>query len=58
MRTEQTLPLVVAQTGAPSALSTNRVLRNTYVLLSATLFFSAGAFGAAGMMASIAVWLG
>lgn len=58
MRTEHTLPLVLAQTGASSALSTNRVLRNTYVLLSATLFFSAGAFGAAGMMASIAVWLG
>ena len=42
MRTEQTLPMVVvAQTGAPSTLSTNRVLRNTYGLLSATLFFSA-----------------
>ncbi len=41
MRSEQTLPLVVAQPGAPTALSTNRVLRNTYGLLSATLFFSA-----------------
>ena len=40
MRTEQTLPLVVAQPEAPTALSTNRVLRNTYWLLSATLFFS------------------
>ena len=58
MRTGHALPLVLVQTGAPGALSTNRVLRNTYVLLSATLFFSGGAFGAAGMMASIAVWLG
>lgn len=41
MRTERTLPMVVAQTGTPSTLSTNRVLRNTYGLLSATLFFSA-----------------
>lgn len=41
MRTERTLPRVVAQTGAPGTLSTNRVLRNTYGLLSATLFFSA-----------------
>lgn len=41
MTTERTLPMVVAQTGAPGTLSTNRVLRNTYGLLSATLFFSA-----------------
>lgn len=41
MRNKQTSPRVLAQTGAPSALSTNRVLRNTYGLLSATLFFSA-----------------
>lgn len=40
MRTEQTLPLVVARSGAPSALGTNPVLRNTYGLLSATLLFS------------------
>jgi modulator of FtsH protease len=41
MRTEQALPRVVTLEGAPSELSTNRVLRNTYALLSATLFFSA-----------------
>jgi modulator of FtsH protease len=40
-------PVVVAgrtETGA-SALSTNKVLRNTYLLLSATLAFSAGVAG-------------
>jgi modulator of FtsH protease len=41
MRTAQTLPLAVSRPGATSELSTNRVLRNTYALLSATLFFSA-----------------
>ena len=30
MRSEQTLPLVVSQLAAPTALSTNRVLRNTH----------------------------
>ena len=41
MRSDQTLPRVPAQTEAPGAVSTNRVLRNTCCLLSATLFFSA-----------------
>lgn len=41
MSTEQTLPQEIARQGTPSELSTNRVLRNTYALLSATLFFSA-----------------
>lgn len=41
MRTEQTLPRAAALAGTPSELSTNRVLRNTYALLSATLLFSA-----------------
>ena len=50
MRTEQILPLVVAQTGAPSALNTNRVLRNTYSLLSATLFFSAAVTAASAAL--------
>lgn len=43
MSPEHTLPLALAQTRAPAALSTNRVLRNTYWLLSATLLFSAAA---------------
>ncbi|MDP3798650.1 MAG: Bax inhibitor-1/YccA family protein [Polaromonas sp.] len=50
MRTEQTLPLVVAQPEAPTALSTNRVLRNTYWLLSATLFFSAAVTAASAAL--------
>jgi modulator of FtsH protease len=41
MRNEQTLPRANARPGALSELSTNRVLRNTYALLSVTLFFSA-----------------
>ena len=41
MKTAQTMPLAVSRPGATSELSTNRVLRNTYALLSATLFFSA-----------------
>lgn len=43
MSPEHTLPLATAQPRASAALSTNRVLRNTYWLLSATLLFSAGA---------------
>ena len=43
MSPEHTLPLAIAQPRAPAALSTNRVLRNTYWLLSATLLFSAAA---------------
>ena len=43
MSREHTLALALAQTRAPAALSTNRVLRNTYWLLSATLLFSAAA---------------
>ena len=42
MRSEQALSMVVGTPGAASAtLSANRVLRNTYWLLSATLFFGA-----------------
>ena len=41
MSSENTLPVSIAQPAAPIALSTNRVLRNTYMLLSMTLFFSA-----------------
>ena len=41
MSSENTLPVSIAQPSAPVALSTNRVLRNTYMLLSMTLFFSA-----------------
>ena len=43
MSPEHTLPLAIAQPRASAALSTNRVLRNTYWLLSATLLFSAAA---------------
>ena len=50
MRTEQTLPLVVAQPEAPTALSTHRILRNTYGLLSATLFFSAAVTAASAAL--------
>lgn len=35
------VPVTVASTARPSALATNKVLRNTYLLLSATLAFSA-----------------
>ena len=41
MSSENTLPVSIAQPPEPEALSTNRVLRNTYMLLSMTLFFSA-----------------
>lgn len=41
MRIERTLPRAIALPGAPSELRTNRVLRNTYALLSATLSFGA-----------------
>ena len=41
MSSETTLPVSIAQPSEPVALSTNRVLRNTYMLLSMTLFFSA-----------------
>ena len=41
MSSENTLPVSIAQPAEPIALSTNRVLRNTYMLLSMTLFFSA-----------------
>ena len=42
MRSEQAQSMVVGTPGAASAtLSANRVLRNTYWLLSATLFFGA-----------------
>lgn len=42
MSTEHTLNHSAALPGARSEISTNRVLRNTYALLAATLFFSAG----------------
>ncbi len=41
MSSENTLPISIAQPGEQAALSSNRVLRNTYLLLSMTLFFSA-----------------
>lgn len=41
MSSENTLPVSIAQPSEQAALSTNRVLRNTYLLLSLTLFFSA-----------------
>jgi modulator of FtsH protease len=41
MSTQNVQTLVVAQQGAPSLISTHRVLRNTYGLLSLTLIFSA-----------------
>jgi modulator of FtsH protease len=50
MSAEQTLPRVSAQGAAASELSTNRVLRNTYMLLSATLLFSATVAAAAAAM--------
>lgn len=40
MSTEQTLAATASQSAAESALASNRVLRNTYALLSITLFFS------------------
>lgn len=43
MRSEQTLPLVVAPSHATAAPVINRVLRDTYRLLSATLLFSVAA---------------
>jgi modulator of FtsH protease len=41
MNNEQALSRAITRQGTPSELSTNRVLRNTYALLSVTLFFSA-----------------
>ena len=41
MSSENTVPTRIAQPTETSALSSNRVLRNTYLLLSMTLFFSA-----------------
>jgi modulator of FtsH protease len=41
MNNEQALSRAITRPGMPSELSTNRVLRNTYALLSVTLFFSA-----------------
>ncbi len=40
MNTEHTLPATTSQSATESALASNRVLRNTYALLSMTLFFS------------------
>ena len=39
-------PSTVVSTGRESALATNKVLRNTYLLLGATLAFSAAMAGA------------
>ena len=50
MRPEQTLPLAAARSDAPADLSTNRVLRNTYWLLSATLLFSVAATAASAAL--------
>ena len=41
MSSENTLPTLIDQAAEHTALSSNRVLRNTYLLLSMTLFFSA-----------------
>ena len=40
-------PSTVASTSRASALTTNKVLRNTYLLLGATLAFSAAMAGVA-----------
>ena len=40
-------PSTVVSTSQPSALTTNKVLRNTYLLLGATLAFSAAMAGVA-----------
>src|SRR5512145_2781205 len=40
-------PSTVVSTSRPSALTTNKVLRNTYLLLGATLAFSAAMAGVA-----------
>ena len=50
MSSEQTLPLVVGRARTSTALSTNRVLRDTYWLLSATLFFSAAVTAASAAL--------
>lgn len=41
MSSENTLPTLIDQSAEHTALNSNRVLRNTYLLLSMTLFFSA-----------------
>ena len=41
MNTLNTLPTEISQSAQASALSTNKVIRNTYMLLSMTLLFSA-----------------
>lgn len=45
--TDTRRPQAAVITGAPSALATNKVLKNTYLLLAATLAFSAVTAGAA-----------
>jgi len=50
MTTGRTLPVAVARPGAAGVLSTNRVLRNTYGLLSLTLFFSAATAAASAAL--------
>lgn len=51
MSTENVRPLVVARQDAPSLISTHRVLRNTYGLLSLTLIFSAATAAASAAFA-------
>ena len=41
MNTLNTLPTEISQPSELSALATNKVIRNTYMLLSMTLLFSA-----------------
>lgn len=50
MTTEHALPVAVARPGSAGVLSTNRVLRNTYGLLSLTLFFSAATAAASAAL--------
>ena len=51
MSTENVQTLVVARQDAPSLISTHRVLRNTYGLLSLTLIFSAATAAASAAFA-------
>jgi modulator of FtsH protease len=51
MSTENVQTLVVARQDAPSLISTHRVLRNTYALLSLTLIFSAATAAASAAFA-------
>jgi modulator of FtsH protease len=50
MSTENAQTLTVARQGTPGLVSTHRVLRNTYGLLSLTLIFSAATAGASAAL--------